>query len=290
VKNIKVLLMTAAFLLLGNGNMFSDDPIKDQVLEKPMVIIIPSYNNKNWYQNNLTSVLGQDYSNYRVMYIDDCSTDGMSELVQEFIKQNDINHCVTYIRNKENHGCLYNVYYAIMSCDDNVIIVKVDGDDWLPHNQVLRKINEVYQDNNVWLTHGSLVLYPMGGNSEFHAYDSEIIKNCRYRSVQWEASHLHTFYAWLFKNIIKEDLMYDETFFSTTEDLARMFPMLEMADGRIAFIKDVLYVYNMANMISDFRIKSDLQGKCELEIRSRKRYARLEHAGIRDVKAPIYRS
>jgi glycosyltransferase involved in cell wall biosynthesis len=261
-----------------------------EVPEKPIVVIIPSYNNKKWYQANLKSVLLQDYSNYHVIYIDDCSTDGMGELVQEFIKQNDTNHRVAYIRNKENHGCLYNVYHAIMSCDDNVIIVKVDGDDWLPHNQVLRKVNEVYQDNNVWLTHGSLIVYPQYGNGGFHAYDQKTIMHAAYRDVDWEASHLHTFYAWLFKNIIKEDLIYEETFFSTTEDLARMFPMLEMAGGRIAFISDSLYVYNTANMLNDFRTKSDLQDTYEHEIRSRKRYARLEHAGIRDVKAPIYRS
>ena len=257
--------------------------------EKPMVIIIPSYNNTKWYKANLKSVLLQDYSNYRVIYVDDCSTDGMSALVQEFIKNNDKNHRVTYIKNSENHGCLYNVYHAVMSCDDNDIIVKVDGDDWLPHNQVLRKINDVYQNENVWLTHGSLILYPDHGNGSYHAYDKDIIEQAAYRYVDWQVAHLHTFYAWLFKNIQVQDLMYDGNFLAVTEDQARMYPMLEMADGRIAFMSDSLYVYNTTNMISDWRVKTALQRKCEFKIRSWKRYARLEHAGIRDEKALIYR-
>jgi glycosyltransferase involved in cell wall biosynthesis len=283
---ILIKLLLSIVFLIFYGSVYAQE-----VLEKPIVIIIPSYNNKNWYQENLKSVLAQNYSNYRVIYIDDCSNDGMSEVIQEFILQNDLYNRVTYIRNKENHGCLYNVYYAIMSCEDNVIIVKVDGDDWLPHNQVLRKINAVYQDDNIWLTHGSLVMYPNGGDLGFHAYDDEVIKKCTYRHVRWEASHLHTFYAWLFKNICYEDLLFEGKFFSTTEDLARMFPMLEMADGRIAFIKDTLYVYNTANNLNDFKVKASIEAKQrnEPEIKNRKRYARLEHAGIRDVQASVYR-
>src|ERR1700722_4170775 len=44
--------------------------------EKPIVIIIPSYNNAQWYKNNIESVLIQEYTNYRVIYIaDGCDSD-----------------------------------------------------------------------------------------------------------------------------------------------------------------------------------------------------------------------
>src|SRR5437868_2077214 len=42
--------------------------------QKPIVVIIPSYNNVQWCVKNIESVLTQNYSNYRVIYIDDCST------------------------------------------------------------------------------------------------------------------------------------------------------------------------------------------------------------------------
>jgi glycosyltransferase involved in cell wall biosynthesis len=289
MKNIKVLLMAAVFLLLGNGDMFSADPVKDQVLEKPMVIIIPSYNNKKWYQANLKSALAQDYSNYRIIYVDDCSNDGMSELVQEFIQQNDVKNRIKYTRNEIRHGALYNIYCMVTSCRDDEIIVTLDGDDFLYNNQVLKRLNKVYQDENVWLTYGSLVLSPKVRESWWHAYDKKTIEQSAYRDVEWEATHLRTFYAWLFKNINYEDFLFEGKFFSTTGDLAQMFPMLEMADGRIAFIDDVLYVYNVANNLNDFRVCSELQKKYESFIRAKKRYARLEHAGIRGVEASVYR-
>ena len=52
---------------------------------KKIVIIIPSFNNRQWYERNLTSVVAQEYDKFRVIYIDDCSSDGTGELVNDFI-------------------------------------------------------------------------------------------------------------------------------------------------------------------------------------------------------------
>ena len=49
-----------------------------------MVIVIASYNNERWVEENLKSVFMQDYSNYRVIYIDDASTDGTADLAEPY--------------------------------------------------------------------------------------------------------------------------------------------------------------------------------------------------------------
>ena len=56
-------------------------------VEKPIVVVIPSYNNERWVENNLTSVFKQNYQNYRVIYVDDCSTDNTYKHVMELIEQ-----------------------------------------------------------------------------------------------------------------------------------------------------------------------------------------------------------
>ena len=43
---------------------------------KPFVVIVPSYNNSEWVERNLRSIFEQKYDNFRVIYIDDASTDG----------------------------------------------------------------------------------------------------------------------------------------------------------------------------------------------------------------------
>ena len=123
--------------------------------EKPIVILTTSYNNEKWVEKNLSSVLSQHYSNYRVLYFDDCSTDKTYEEALRIISQYHAQGRVELIRNKEFVGCpAGNWYKAIHSCKDDEIIIHVDGDDWLPHENVLSRINEVYSNSNIWLTYG----------------------------------------------------------------------------------------------------------------------------------------
>lgn len=62
----------------------SDAPAIDQ---KPIVVIVPSYNNRNHYQRNLDSIVLQNYTNYHVIYIDDVSPDGTGALVRSYIQK-----------------------------------------------------------------------------------------------------------------------------------------------------------------------------------------------------------
>ncbi len=60
------------------------------------------------------------------------------------------------ICNKERRGALANLYATIHRCQDNAIVVTVDGDDQLAHPDVLKELNKVYTKQLVWLTHGKL--------------------------------------------------------------------------------------------------------------------------------------
>ena len=111
------------------------------ITEKNMVVVIPSYNNSRYYKANLDSVLSQKYTNFRAIYIDDCSPDGTGDLVEEYIKQHDTHNRITLIKNSTRQGAMANLYHAIHSCDDNDIILTLDGDDWFAHKKVLSKIN-----------------------------------------------------------------------------------------------------------------------------------------------------
>ncbi|MES1224459.1 MAG: glycosyltransferase family A protein, partial [Bacteroidota bacterium] len=123
--------------------------------EKHLVIGICSYNNKNWYEKNLKSVFSQNYENFRVIYIDDNSPDGTGDLVENYLKVHNLENRVTLIKNKTRKNLGANHYNIIHSSYDDEIIVILDGDDWFAHNNVLQKVNEVYQDDNIWMSFGT---------------------------------------------------------------------------------------------------------------------------------------
>jgi glycosyltransferase involved in cell wall biosynthesis len=240
--------------------------------EKPMVIVIPSYNNAQWYKRNLDSACYQNYTNYRIIYIDDCSPDGTGNLVKSYIDQHNLHNKVTLICNETNKGALYNLYAAIHQCADDEIVVTIDGDDWLKHNNVLKRVNQEYQNENVWMTYGQFETYPNNKIGFCRDIQKIVVQKHAYREVDWVTSHLRTFYAGLFKQIKLKDLVYEGELFRVTWDMAFLFPMLEMAAGKFSFIPDVLYVYNEDTPLNDFKLRVLKQLRCNKVIHGYKKY------------------
>lgn len=240
--------------------------------EKSMVVVIPSYNNAQWYKANLDSVCFQNYNNYRIIYIDDCSTDGTARLVQAYIDEHDLHDKVKLVCNKRRKGAMANHYYAVWMCDDDDIIVHLDGDDWLKHNDVLSIINNAYQDPYVWLTYGQFERYPDSQRGYCRPTSSVVIARNAFREIDWVTSHLRTFYAGLFKQIKVKDFIYQGSFFNVTCDMAMFFPLLELAATHILCIEEVLYVYNEATNANDYKMFLLDQLHCDKVIRSRTKY------------------
>lgn len=249
------------------------------VAEKPLVVIIPSYKNIEWYQKNLESVFNQNYTNYRVIFIDDCSPDGTYEAALKYIEERNQMFRVTAIKNQERSGAMANIYWAVHSCRPHEICVTLDGDDWFAHNEVFSELNKTYANPDVWFTHGTLIEYPNGHVSWCEPINPEAIANNTYRQYKCP-SHLRTFYAWLFKKIRLHDFLYQGKFLTMAWDMAIMFPLAEMAGERHAFLSNVNYVYNVANPINDNKVDPDKQNFLDKLIRGRKPYQRLEKADI----------
>ncbi len=228
--------------------------------KKPIVLVIASYNNESICIKNLQSVFDQTYDNYRVIYIDDCSTDKTYERVRDYIDYRKMWDRVTLIRNSARKLKLPNIYKAYSMCEDHEIIACLDGDDWLAHEHVLEKINRYYQNPNVWMTYGSSILYPKyervsGENIPSHILSSGSIRKHR----SFYISMLRTFYGGLFRQIKLKDLLYQGDFLPNSEDMQLMFAMIELAPTHILFVPDILYVINDDNPINNYKILNRLQ-------------------------------
>jgi glycosyltransferase involved in cell wall biosynthesis len=265
-----MMLRLLAYLLLVSP-LFSAPRI-----EKPIVILTTSYKNHRWVRQNIESIFAQDYKNYRVIYVDDASPDGTADAVQSIVDAHPRKLNFELIRNRERIGALANIYYTIHNlCADEEIIVNLDGDDWFYDNQVLKKINAAYLKRGVWLTHGTLIEYPAKVVAWSRPIPRKNIVQNTFRQYRCP-SHLRTFYAWLFKKIKLEDLLYNGQFFTMTWDQAMMFPMIEMAGLKHEFIPDITYVYNMSNPINDYKVDPQYQRSLEAFIRSKTPYEPLE--------------
>ncbi len=259
--------------------------------QKKIVVVIPSYKNADVIEKNLDSVFMQDYDNFHVIYIDDVSPDGTGDLVQDYIDKHNLSHKITLIRNKHRSLAMANLYRAIMMCDDDDIIATLDGDDWFAHECVLSILNEAYQNPNVWITYGSYTDWPepepevlqhwtesLGGTLGNRPVSQEVIDNNEFRSFIGCTGQLRTFYAWLFKQIKLEDLMYQSKFLPMTYDVGIMVPMHELAGKRHKYISDVIYIHNLNTELNDHKVDSKLQGDLEVFIRNKEKYQPLSES------------
>jgi glycosyltransferase involved in cell wall biosynthesis len=227
---------------------------RNPAVEKEIWVVIPSYNNSEWYKYNLDSIYGQNYTNYKILYVDDCSPDGTGELVEAYVKEKKQEQRTIVIKNTTRKFALENLYNAIHMCPDNAIIATLDGDDWFADPNVLSLINKVYSQDDVWFAYTQNISFPDNKLGYCQAYPQAILAKQSFRHCIWRVSHLRTFYAWLFKKIKIEDLKENGQFFAVAYDVAITYPMLEMAYPRFKFIPDVTYVRNVATPLNDFKV------------------------------------
>jgi glycosyltransferase involved in cell wall biosynthesis len=269
--------------LLKNPVLWSKLETIHPKTEKEIIIISPSFNNKEYYKLHLDSVFMQNYRNYRIIYIDDNSTDNTAQLVERYVKEKKQTHRVKIIRNTKRQGQLANYYYAVQSCDNNAIIIQLDADDFLAHPNVLMLLNKVYESKNVWITYGqSYCLSKQTLGRSILIPDNVIASNsvriwANTTIGSWPLAHLRTFYAWLFKKIKLQDLCDDAgCFFMESTDRASMIPMIEMAGRNVLFIQDILLLYNDLNPLNTSIDRSHKQVKNALIIKNKKRYKLLK--------------
>ena len=238
-----------------------------QVLEnRPFVFFICGFNNGAFVEKTLHSVFAQSYENYRLVYVDDASTDGSAEMASDAIYARGQMKRTTFLRNSERLGSLANLVRAVKSCQDREIIVVLNGEDWLAHEWVLSRLNHYYADSDLWLTYGQYREFPTYRLGSSRAIQQSERSDLRKISTG-AFSHLKSFYVGLFKKIDEADLVMQGSF-----ELAIMLPMLEMAEKHYQFIPETLYLSNRQGQ----KEERELQIRSEKVIRSLKPYIPLE--------------
>ncbi|MDP2685559.1 MAG: glycosyltransferase family 2 protein [bacterium] len=93
-------------------------------------VYITSYNQKDFLQEAIESVLAQTFKPFEIIIVDDCSTDGSQELIKEFSNKHNI---IKYFFHEKNQG-VSQVRITALSNVTGDFVTYLDGDDlYLPN-------------------------------------------------------------------------------------------------------------------------------------------------------------
>jgi glycosyltransferase involved in cell wall biosynthesis len=220
-------------------------------MKNKFVILVTQRDAKPFIKKCLDSIVSQTYKNYFVIIMDDNSTDGTWEIIQTYPFQ------AIHTPKRDYHIKNFIAGINGFVTDREDIICFVSGDDYLYSDDVLFHLNEVYQNEDIWLTYGSYIKTSDGQRGEC----CQPIKDTRtYRkSRTWITSHLITCRKKLWDKINDKDLRYKNGQYPNNSfDNAMMYPMVEMAGLKhLRYIEKITYAYNDQNPVAAIHFKED---------------------------------
>lgn len=253
------------------------------MISNRFVIITPCYNIAKWLPINIHMNLYQSYKNFICVYVDDKSTDNTEQIL--------LPHCTDsnfiYLKNENNGSqaktfmCAIDYLEKHSHISDNDIIVEVDGDDWLSSVFVLDYLNNIYQNENIWMTYGQYQKYPEGtvGGHYNMSIDNQVDEFNLYRKNPLPYSHLKSYKYHLFNRIDRMDLVDEKTnqYFSIAWDHVLCLPMVEMAGKkRIYRCEEILYILNRSEELqNEGKLRLTEQKTVEQLVRQKKVYNRI---------------
>jgi FkbM family methyltransferase len=238
--------------------------------EQKITIISPFYNCASYITRCIISVATQDYDNYQHILIDDASTDNSVEVILETLKTlpDNIREKFTVISNHQNLGAVRNQIQNIRTLvEDDSIVMLLDGDDSLiSDNTILSYYNSMY-DGTTEFTYGSC--WSMVDNIPLisQPYPDNIKQNKLYRDHHFNwilpYTHLRTFKKYLLNNI--EDSQFQDlngNWYKAGGDGSVFYALIEAADpNKVKCIQDIVYNYNDASPLNDYKINGNEQTK-----------------------------
>jgi glycosyltransferase involved in cell wall biosynthesis len=217
-------------------------------MENRFVFVTPYYNCIDDIEKTVFSMLSQSYDTWRAILIDDMSTDGSYQRVEETIKSlpEKYREKFLHVRNDRKHGEVENTLQAVSQIDDGEVVCRLDGGDWLTENDLLHILDHVYRDVNVtvaWTAHRwSYTTQNISGPMELKPGQTVY-------QHPWVSSHLKTFRRVALRKVPEANFRDDNgDYVMIACDQAIFLPMMHVAhkEGKkLQFVPIVGYHYNI---------------------------------------------
>lgn len=247
------------------GRRFANDPPTYSSGREVSIDVVTCVRDAEpFVQDCVLSVAQQDYDDYRMLIVDDASTDGTFERLKEVVDSlpPELRSKFLLFQNEDRVGAVGNQAWLFDMCTADVVMV-LDGDDHLVNDPtIFRRYSSMYEDG-AQFTYGSCLSLADGIPLVAQEYPPEVKRDRTYRDHRfaWNVpyTHLRTFKRDLLDGLDRSQWMNDEgtEWLDAGGDTAVFYSLIERADpDRVVAVRDVVVCYNDLNPNCDYKTRS----------------------------------
>ena len=214
-------------------------------------IIVPNcnndhgnYNNKTFLQNCIESILNQTYKDFKLIIIDDCSTDTSVETIKSY--KDDRIHFIQNKRKRYNGGSRnVGIDYALDNLDFDYFCF-LDSDDWWKNDDVLQDINNRLYGHDMALLGMELIDRNgvfMKKYHEYKTYQDFFLSDNKVWCTAWARVIKKNKIVYFCEDTLMEDRVWSYRQADQIDDL-----------NKVINIKKVCYVWNRTNSTNSVSI------------------------------------
>lgn len=249
-------------------------------MSSKLSIIVPVYNTEKYLDQCIHSIINQEYKNFRLILIDDGSTDSSGKICDQWAHKD---RRIT-VYHKKNGGLMSAWKYGLMKSDTEYIGF-VDSDDWIDSNMYSKLLQEAEKTDSDIIACGWISDYEDGRDNikervEFagRTFDAEGIRREVYpawisgRNYKWVGITPNRWTKLFKRELLLENISFCDDRVSIGEDLLAIFCTVPNA-GRITVMKDFFpYHYrihggSMIHKYSDLTYqKIDILHECLMKV------------------------
>ena len=231
-----------------------DYDVLPEKIDYKFAIIVPNcnndhgdYNGKTFLQNCIESILNQTYKNFKLIIVDDCSTDTSVNTILKYMSEDKRVHLEENERKRYNGGSRnVGIDYALEYFGKFDYFAFLDSDDWWKDNKVLETINNRLYGHDMALIGMELIDKNGVFMTKFHEYKNYkdfFLSDNKVWCTAWARIIKKNKIVYFCEDTLMEDRVWSYRQADQIDDL-----------DKVVNIKEVCYVWNRTNTTNSVSI------------------------------------
>jgi len=215
-------------------------------MSRRFVFVTPAFNCRDEISQTIYTMMSQSYGDWRAIIINDMSTDDTLQTIKDVTQNSKFANRFTIIDNSVKMGEVRNTLQAVNQIEDDEVICRVDGGDWITENDCLWLLNGVYSEPTVdvvWTSHR------WSYTSENISGPMRLQQGMTVYQHPWVSSHMKTFNCKRIRSVPDSNFRDEEGNYITIAcDQAIFLPMMHMTvreNRALGHVPTVCYHYSI---------------------------------------------